>query len=91
MVTLLVDIGQFIIRFHKWLVAPICEVEGQIKKVDDLFVIFDCYFRPFDLNTWQTSCLGFSISFGVALQIARPSSWYRPTSFLNFGASKDNM
>ena len=91
MVALLVDIGQFIIRLHEWLVAPVCEVEGHIKKVDDLFVSFDCDLRPFDLNTWQNSCLVFSISFRVALQIARPSSWYRPISFLNFGAIKDNL
>ena len=37
----MVDIGQFIIRLHEWLVAPVCEVEGHIKKVDDLFVSFD--------------------------------------------------
>ena len=42
MVALLVDIGQFIIRLHGWLVAPVCEVEGHIKNVDDLFVSFDC-------------------------------------------------
>ena len=24
------------------IVAPVCEVEGHIKKVDDLFVSFDC-------------------------------------------------
>ena len=24
------------------LVAPVCEVEGHIKNVDDLFVSFDC-------------------------------------------------
>ena len=45
MVALLVDIGQFIIRLHEWLVAPVCEVEGHIKKVDDLFVSFDCDFK----------------------------------------------
>ena len=45
MVALLVDIGQFIIRLHEWLVAPVCEVEGHIKKVDDLFVLFDCDFK----------------------------------------------
>ena len=27
------DIGQFIIRLREWLVAPVCEVEGHIKKV----------------------------------------------------------
>ena len=41
----LVDIGQFIIRLHEWLVAPVCEVEGHIKKVDDLLVSFDCDFK----------------------------------------------
>ena len=30
--------------------------------------------RPFGLNVWQTSCLVFSISFGVALEIATPLS-----------------
>ena len=43
--------------------------------------------RPFNLNTWLTSCMFvflFSISFGVVLQVARSSSRYRPTSFLNF-------
>ena len=44
-VALLVDIGQFIIRLREWLVAPVCEVEGHIKKVDDLFVLFDCDFK----------------------------------------------
>ena len=39
------DIGQFIIRLHEWLVAPVCEVEGHIKKVDDLFVRFHCDFK----------------------------------------------
>ena len=27
------------------IVAPVCEVEGHIKKVDDLFVSFDCDFK----------------------------------------------
>ena len=43
--------------------------------------------RPFNLNTWLTSCMFvflFSISFGVVLLVARSSSRYRPTSFLNF-------
>ena len=96
MVALLVDIGQFIIRFHprfhEWLVAPICEVEGHIMKVDDLFVSFDCDFKAIRFEHLADFLLGFfSISFGVALQIARPSLRYRPTSFLNFGAIKDNM
>ena len=39
------DIGQFIIRLREWLVAPVCEMEGHIKKVDDLFVRFDCDFK----------------------------------------------
>ena len=36
---------QFIIRLHEWLVAPVCEVEGHIKKVDDLYVSFVCDFN----------------------------------------------
>ena len=54
MVALLVDIGQFVIRLHEWLVAPVCEVEVHIKKVDDLFVSFDCV----RFERWQTSCSG---------------------------------
>ena len=41
MLALLVDIRQFVIRLHVWLVAPVCEVEGHIKKVDDVFVSFN--------------------------------------------------
>ena len=32
-----------------------------------------------------------SISFAVTLQIVRPSSQYRPTSFLNLDAIKDRI
>ena len=32
-----------------------------------------------------------SISFAVSLQIVRPSSRYRPTSFLNLDAIKDSI
>ena len=91
MVALLVDIRQFIIRLHEWLVAPVCEFQGHIKKVDDLFVSFDCDFKAIRFEHLADFLLGFFNFFGVALQIARPSSRYRPTSFLNFGAIKDNM
>ena len=84
------DIGQFIIRLHEWLVAPVCEVEGHIKKVDDLFVSFDCDFKAIRFEHLADFLLGFFNFFGVVLQIARPSSRYRPTSFLNFGAIKDS-
>ena len=53
------DIRQFVIRLHEWLVAPVCEVEGQIKRVDDLFVSFDCAFKAIRFERWQTSCSGF--------------------------------
>ena len=63
MVALLVDIGQFIIRFHprfhEWLVAPICEVEGHIMKVDDLFVSFDCDFKAIRFEHLADFLLGF--------------------------------
>ena len=80
---------QFIIRLHEWLVAPVCEVEGHIKKVDDLFVSFDCDFKAIRFEHLADLLLGFFIFFWSSL--ARPSSRYRPTSFLNFGAIKDNM
>ena len=51
------DIGQFI-RLREWLVAPVCEVEVHIKKVDDLFVSFDCVFKAVRFERWQTSCSG---------------------------------
>ena len=59
MVALLVDIGQFIIRLHEWLVAPICEVEGHIKKVEDLFVSFDCDFKAIRFEHLADFLLGF--------------------------------
>ena len=63
MVALLVDIGQFIIRlhpqFHEWLEAPICEVEGHIMKVDDLFVSFDCDFKAIRFEHLADFLLGF--------------------------------
>ena len=59
MVALLVDIGQFIIRLHEWLVAPVCEVEGHIKKVDDLFVSFDCDFKAIGFEHMADFLLGF--------------------------------
>ena len=59
MVALLVDIGQFIIRLHEWLVAPVCEVEGHIKKVDDLFVSFDCDFKAIGFEHLADFLLGF--------------------------------
>ena len=59
MVALLVDIGQFIIRLHEWLVAPVCEVEGHIKKVDDLFVSFDCDFKAIRFEHLADFLLGF--------------------------------
>ena len=36
------DVRQLVIRFHVWLVAAVCEVEGYIKKVDDLLVCLNC-------------------------------------------------
>ena len=59
MVALLVDIGQFIIRLHEWLVAPVCEVEGHIKKVDDFFVSFDCDFKAIRFEHLADLLFGF--------------------------------
>ena len=70
MVALLVDIRQFVIRLHKWLVAPVCEVEGHIKKVDDLFVSFDCDFKAIQFEHWQTPYLFFQFLLEVALSQA---------------------
>ena len=53
------DIRQFVIRLHKWLVAPVCEVEGHIKKVDDLFVSFDCDFKAIQFEHLADSLFGF--------------------------------
>ena len=61
MVALLVDIGQFIIRLHEWLVAPVCEVEGHIKKVDDLFVSFHCDFKAIGFEHLADFLLGIYI------------------------------
>ena len=84
-VALSLDVG-----LHVWLVASVCELEGYVKKVNDLLLASIVIFRPFDLNTLLTS-LGFSISFGVALQTARPSSRYSPTSSLNLDAIKERV
>ena len=40
MVALLVDIGQFIIRLHEWLVAPVCEVEGHAQEEINKTTVF---------------------------------------------------
>ena len=37
MVTLSMDIRYFVVGFHVWLVAPVCEVEGYVKKVNGFF------------------------------------------------------
>ena len=58
MVALLVDIGQFI-RLREWLVAPVCEVEGHIKKVDDLFVSFDCDLKAIRFEHLADFLVGF--------------------------------
>ena len=42
---LLLDIQQLVIGLYIWLVAAVCEIEGHIKKVDDLFVSINCYFK----------------------------------------------
>ena len=42
---LLVDIRQFVVRHRIWLVAAVFEVEGHIKKADDLFVGVNCDFK----------------------------------------------
>ena len=39
------DIRQLVIGLYIWLVAAVCEIEGHIEKVDDLFVSIDCYFK----------------------------------------------
>ena len=36
------DVQYFVIGLHVWLVASICEVEGFVKKVNNLFVSIDC-------------------------------------------------
>ena len=63
MVALFVDIRQFIIRLHEWLVASLCEVEGpregHIKKIDDLFVSFDCDFKAIRFEHLADFLLGF--------------------------------
>lgn len=98
LVALLMEIWQFVVKFHIWLVAAFCEVEGHIKKVDDLFVSINCDFKAIRFEHLADFFFGFfkvkfkfqvqvqvyyyfSISFGVTLQIARPSSQYGPTSF----------
>ena len=42
MVALSVDIQCFVIGLHARLVASICEVEGYVKKINNLFVSVDC-------------------------------------------------
>ena len=42
MVALLVDLREFVVGFHVWLATSVCKVEGDIKKVNDFFVGFDC-------------------------------------------------
>ena len=59
MVALLVDIRQFVIRLLKCLVAPVCEVEGHIKKVDDLFISFCCDFKAIRFEHLADSLLGY--------------------------------
>ena len=43
------------------IVAPVCEVEGHIKKVDDLFVSFDCDFKAIGFEHLADFLLGFLI------------------------------
>ena len=57
-VALLGDIRQFI-RLREWLVAPVCEVEDHIEKVDDLFVSFDCDFKAIRFEHLADFSLGF--------------------------------
>ena len=42
MVALLVDVREFVVGFHVWLVTSVCKVEGYIKEVNDFFVGIDC-------------------------------------------------
>ena len=74
MIALLVDIQQFVVGFHVRFIASTCKVQGHIKKVHGLFVCFNCDLETTNLKTLLTSCLVFSISLGVALHTARPSS-----------------
>ena len=94
MVALLVDNGQFIIRFHprfhEWLVAPICEVEGHLMKVDDLFVSFDCDFKAIRFEHLADFLLGFFNFFWSGLANCEAVVTVQ-TNFLNFGAITDNM
>ena len=39
------DIRQLVIGLYTWLVASVCEIEGHIKKVDDLFVSINSYLK----------------------------------------------
>ena len=42
MVALLLDVQEFIVGSHVWLVTSVCKVEGYIKNVNDFFVGIDC-------------------------------------------------
>ena len=66
---------QFVIRLHKWLVAPVCEVEGHIKKVDDLFVSFDCDFKAIQFEHLTDSLFGFFNFFWSGLVTGQLHFW----------------
>ena len=59
----------------------VCEITGHTKKVDDLFVSINSFFKAIRFEHLDDFLFSFSIFFRVALQIVRPSSRYRRTSF----------
>ena len=73
-ITLLVDVQQFVVGFHVRFIASACKVQGHIKEVHGLFICFNCDLEIMRFETLLTSCFVFSISLGVALHTARPSS-----------------
>ena len=47
-ITLLVDVQQFVVGFHVRFIASACKVQGHIKEVHGLFICFNC-----DLETMR--------------------------------------
>ena len=63
-----------LLGFMNGLQHPLVRLKVTSRQLTIFLLVSIVILRPFDLNMWQTSCLVFSISFGVALEIARPMS-----------------
>ena len=77
-VDVLRDIAWLRVRFEG--AGP--EVKSDVKKIDAFLFASMVSFSLLSLNTLQISLLIFSISLGEILNALKPSSWYKPMSFL---------